>query len=89
MSGLNKGEASTQASDGLYTYAFHSSLKHAFRLKIKLFQDRSCAMTAALLALALLFHASFGAPQNAKEGHLGASDQAGREVCEIDKNTIA
>ena len=45
-------------------------------------------MTAALLALALLFHASFGAPQNAKEGHLGASDQAGREVCEIDKNTI-
>ena len=46
-------------------------------------------MTAALLALALLFHASFGAPQNAKEGHLGVSDQAGREVCEIDKNTIA
>ena len=68
--------------DGLNTYAFDLSLGHAFRKKINLCQDWSCAMTAALLALALLFHASFGAPQNAKEGHLGVSNQAEREVSE-------
>ena len=46
-------------------------------------------MTAALLALALLLHASFGAPQNAKEGHLEASDETEREVGEMDKTQFS
>ena len=39
-------------------------------------------MTAALFAMALLFHAALGAPQNAIEEHLGVPHQAEREVCE-------